>query len=67
MAGVLGGKVNSVVLTGNLCKANTVMAEIRRRVTFIAPLLIFKGEDELKALAAGDILVINQDEALKEY
>ena len=67
MAAVLEGKADAVVLTGNLCKADTVMTEIRRRVAFIAPLLIFKGEDELKALAAGGVLVINQEEVLKEY
>jgi len=67
MAAVLEGKADAVVLTGNLCKADTVMTEIRRRVAFIAPLLIFKGEDELKALAAGGVLALNHNEALKEY
>jgi butyrate kinase len=43
------------------------MVKILRRIAFIAPLLIFKGEDELEALAAGGVLVFNQDEALKKY
>lgn len=67
MAAVLEGKADAVVLTGNLCKADTVMAEIRRRVIFIAPLLIFQGGDQMEVLAKGGIDVFRQKESAKEY
>lgn len=67
MAAVMEGKADAVVLTGNLCETDTVMAEIRRRVIFIAPLLIFQGEDEMEVLAKGGIAVFRQKESAKEY
>lgn len=67
MTAVFEGKVDAVVLTGNLCKANTVMVEIQRRVAFIAPLLIFQDEDEMEALAKGGVAVFRQKESAKEY
>ena len=67
MAAVLSGKVDAVVLTGNLTRAKTVMDEISQRTSSIAPLLVFPGEDELKVLAAGGAAVLRQKEIVKEY
>lgn len=67
MAAVLSGKVDAVVLTGNLTRAKTVMDEISQRTSSIAPLLVFPGEDELEVLAAGGAAVLRQKEIVKEY
>lgn len=67
MAAVLSGRVDAVVLTGNLTRAETVMDEIRQRISSPAPLLVFHGEDELEALAAGGVAVLNRQEIIKEY
>jgi len=67
MASVLSGRVDAVVLTGNLTRAETVMDEIRQRILLLAPLLVFHGEDELKVLAAGGAAVLRQKEIVKEY
>jgi len=67
MAAVLSGRPDAVVLTGNLTRAKTVMDEIRPRIFFVAPLLVFPGEDELEVLAAGGAAVLKQQEIVKEY
>ena len=67
LAAVLSGRADAVVLTGNLTRAKTVMDEIRRRISFIARLLVFPGEDELDVLAAGGAAVLKQKEIVKEY
>jgi len=67
LAAVLSGRVDAVVLTGNLTRAKTAMDEIRRRISFVAPLLVFPGENELEVLAAGGAAVLKQKEIVKEY
>jgi len=67
MAAVLEGKVNAIVLTGNLCKANTVTNEISNRVNSLSPVLIYPGEDELKSLAKGGLGVLRSFEITRIY
>ena len=67
MAAVLEGKADAVILTGNLCKANTVTSEIRNRVNFLSPVLIYPGEDELKSLAEGGLGVLRSFETIRIY
>ena len=67
MAAVLKGKVNAIVLTGNLCKANTVTNEISNRVNSLSPVLIYPDEDELKSLAEGGLEALRSFETIRIY
>ena len=40
---------------------------IREKVEFIAPIIVYPGEDEMLALAQGAIRVLNGEEEVKEY
>ena len=53
LAAYSAGKMDAVVLTGGLAHSSRVVEEITRRVSFLAPVLLFPGENELEALAAG--------------
>lgn len=66
-AAVLAGRVDAVVLTGGLAYSRRVVEEIRTRVGFIAPVLVFPGEDEMAALAEGVLRVLRGEEALRSY
>ncbi|TVP95184.1 MAG: butyrate kinase [Acholeplasmatales bacterium] len=66
-ATVLKGDVDAIVLTGGLAYDERVVEGIRERVSFIAPILIFPGEDEMEALALGALRVLNGEEAAKTY
>jgi len=47
------GRLDAVVLTGGLAHSGRVVEDITRRVSFLAPVLVFPGENELEALAMG--------------
>ena len=67
MSTVIEGKVDAIVLTGGMAFSNKLVELIRARVEFIAPLYIYPGEQEMKALAMGALRVINGEEEAKTY
>ncbi|CUS84978.1 butyrate kinase [Candidatus Kryptobacter tengchongensis] len=67
MATVLKGDVDAVVLTGGLANSKMLVDWITERVSFIAPVIVFPGEDEMRALAMGALRVLRGEEKAKEY
>jgi len=66
-AAVLYGRVDAILLTGGLAFDPYFVSKIRERISFIAPLMIYPGEDELLALAEGVLRVMNGQEQAREY
>ena len=66
-AAVLFGKVDAIILTGGIAYGKYITEYIKERVSFIAPVIIYPGEDELLALAEGTLRVLNGEEAPKVY
>lgn len=50
-ASVLFGKVDAILLTGGIVHGAAVVAAIRERVEFIAPVVVYPGELEMQSLA----------------
>ena len=67
MSVVLGGKVDQIILTGGIAYNAYTQEEIKKAVSFIAPVTIYPGEDELLALAQGALRVLNGEEEVQEY
>lgn len=67
MATVLQGKIDAIVLTGGLAYSKILMEAIMERISFIAPIKIYPGEDEMKALNEGALRVIEGKEEAKIY
>ena len=67
MATVLSGQVRAIAITGGLAYSALLTDWIKEQVRFIAPVLIYPGEDELLALALGCLRVITGQEASREY
>ncbi|HOB35025.1 MAG TPA: butyrate kinase [Bacillota bacterium] len=67
MATVLCGQVRAIIITGGLAHYNRLTGWIKEHVRFIAPVLIYPGEDELQALAAGCLRVLRGEESPREY
>jgi butyrate kinase len=67
MATVLKGRVRAIVLTGGLARSDLLCGWVRERVSFIAPVLVYPGEDELLALAQGCLRVLLGKEESREY
>jgi butyrate kinase len=67
MATVLRGKVDAVVLTGGLAHSEMLLGWLRGRVSWIGPVLVYPGEDEMLALAQGALRVLQGEERAKVY
>ncbi len=66
-ATVLFGKVDAICLTGGLMRSEMMAEWIKKRVEWIAPVMVFPGEEEMKALALGALRVLRGEERAKEY
>lgn len=64
---VLKGKVDAILLTGGIAYGKDVDNYIKEHVEFIAPVVVYPGEDELLALAEGGIRALSGEEKAKEY
>ncbi len=64
---VLSGEVDAVVLTGGLAFSEKFVEAVRERVSFIAPVKVYPGEDEMAALAQGALRVLAGEESALEY
>lgn len=64
---VLCGKVDAILLTGGMAYSKAVTSDIEKMVSFIAPVKVYPGEDELLALAQGGLRVLNGVEKAKIY
>jgi butyrate kinase len=67
MAVALDGRVDAVILTGGMAHQAGVVEPIRRRVEWIAPVVVLPGEDELGALAEGALRVLSGEEQALPY
>jgi butyrate kinase len=67
MATTLLGKVDAIVLTGGMAHSKRFVKKIKERVRFVAPILVFPGEDEMEALSRGALRVLKGEEKAKEY
>jgi butyrate kinase len=67
MATVLEGKVDAVILTGGLAGSKMITGWITARVKHIAPVRIYPGQDEMKALVLGTLRVLKGIEKAKTY
>ena len=52
-ATVLKGKVDQIIITGGLAKSEKFIALLKERISFISPVTLYNGENEMLALAQG--------------
>lgn len=67
MATVLKGNVDFIIITGGIANNKTLMEYISERVRFIAPVHIYPGEDEMRALALNAYRVMMKEAEVKIY
>ncbi|MCX7880159.1 MAG: butyrate kinase [Ignavibacteria bacterium] len=64
---VLFGKVDAIILTGGGAKSKLLVQWITDRVSFIAPIYVYPGEDEMFALTESAYLALRGEIPIKEY
>lgn len=67
MAAVLSGRVDAVLLSGGMAHSERLVLALRERVTWIAPVVLYPGEDELQALAEGALRVLRHEEQCRVF
>jgi butyrate kinase len=67
MAAVLNGKVDAIILTGGMAHQDTNIKSIKSMVESIAKVVVYPGEDELKALAFNGLLALDGKIEIKTY
>ncbi|MBE5033366.1 butyrate kinase [Gallalistipes aquisgranensis] len=67
MAVVLEGEADAIILTGGIAHSQWVCHRITEQVSFLAPVVVMAGENELEALASNALRVMNGEEEAKVY
>lgn len=61
------GRIDAVLLTGGIAYSDFITSYIRDRVSFLAPVTVYPGEDEMLSLALGCLRVLRGQEEAKTY
>ncbi|MFP4024463.1 MAG: butyrate kinase [Thiohalospira sp.] len=64
---VLKGEVDAIILTGGMAYDKLLVDYIKNMVQFIAPVVVYPGEDEMEALAMNGLMVMKGEVEPKIY
>ncbi len=67
MATVLHGHVDAVILTGGMAHQEVLVSKIKKMVEYIADVIVYPGEDEIKALVFNGLLALDGKVDIKSY
>jgi butyrate kinase len=67
MAAVLKGDVDAIILTGGMAHNKSNIDFIKSMTGFIAEIVVYPGEDEMRALASNGLLALNNEIEIKIY
>lgn len=67
LAAALAGKVDGILITGGMAHNPGLTSAIKARIEFMAPVFIYPGEDEMRALAHNGSLLLNGKVSAKQY
>ncbi|MDO4930159.1 MAG: butyrate kinase [Bacteroidales bacterium] len=64
---VLCGKIDAILITGGMAHSDYITSRLRRRISFLGPVHVYPGEDEMQALALNALAVLRGQRELKQY
>lgn len=64
---VLYGKVDAILLTGGMAKCDYIIERLKRRLNYLAPIYVYPGQDEMKALTENALAVLRGERAARDY
>jgi butyrate kinase len=67
LAAAASGKVDAVILTGGIAFSSSMMTNIEKMCSFIAPVVVYPGEGELEALALAGMRVLSGEATVLAY
>lgn len=66
-ATVLCGKIDAILLTGGIAHSDYVVSRLTSRISFLAPIHVYPGEDEMEALALNALGALNSTLPVSVY
>jgi len=66
-AAVLKGKIDAILLTGGLAYGKPLVKEIESYIQWIAPVYVYPGEDEMRALAMNALMILKKEITANQY
>jgi len=67
MATVLNGGADALLLTGGMARSQRLVSAVSERVGWIAPIVVYPGEDELQALTEGVLRALRHEESARVF
>ena len=64
---MLYGKADAILLTGGIAHSDYVISRLKERISFIAPVYVYPGEDELEALALNALGALRGELPIQVY
>lgn len=61
------GRLDAIVLTGGIANSKYVTDGISNYISFLAPVVVYPGEDEMRALALGGLRVLRGEECAETF
>ncbi|MCI9026038.1 MAG: butyrate kinase [Dorea sp.] len=63
----LKGTCDAIILTGGMAYSQKLVAKIKEYITFLAPVEVMPGENEMESLAFGGLRMLGGEETVKQY
>jgi len=67
LSATLKGEVDGIILTGGIAHNTDLVNYVKEMVSFVAPVVVYPGEDEMKALAMNGYMVLRDEVVPKRY
>lgn len=64
---VLYGKIDAILLTGGIAYSDYIVSRLRKRISFLAPVEVYPGENEMEALALNALGALRGELAVQIY
>jgi butyrate kinase len=64
---IVNGQVEAILLTGGIANSLLFTEMIKERLSYLAPIFIYAGENEMEALALGGLRVLRGAETAQDY
>ena len=64
---VLYGKIDAILLTGGMAHSDYIISRLKERISFLAPVHVYPGEDEMEALALNALGALRGELPIREY
>ena len=64
---VLYGRIDAILLTGGMAHSDYIISRLKERISFLAPVHVYPGEDEMEALALNALGALRGELPVQEY